>query len=68
MGAGTMSKVWDGKWAEVFYSINEIEWFASRKIDLAKRMHSTSGETWADSLMSEVVALRELIAAARKSE
>ena len=56
-------------WDEVDANILEIEWFVSRKINLGASCERPSGttRTWADVLASDIKALRESIAAARKT-
>lgn len=58
--------VWDGLWAEVEHQIQEIDWYASRKIDLART--APKGDAWSVLLADDLRELREAIDAARKAE
>lgn len=56
-------------WDEVDGCISEIEWFVSRKKDLAAPCHEQkpTERTWADVLATDIQDLREAIKTARAS-
>lgn len=56
--------VYDGKWAEVCYAIDELEWYVSRRIDL--KGTSLSGREWSEAMAEDIKDLRKAIEDARR--
>ena len=56
------------RWKEVDACIDEIEWYASRKKDLAAAIDRPTSDchTWADMLMSDLSDLRQALREERK--
>lgn len=50
----------ESQWGEVLACVLEIEWFATRKKDLAAKVER-SEKTWGDMLMSDIVDLRRAL-------